>query len=66
MRFEQLVKGTIYTDRDGVSAFRFDGMFNEYLAEFIKLEYDEEKGEYVDTNFVRLFTKFEVSHLIEG
>ena len=66
MRFNELQKGKIYTDKDGVSAFRFEGMYNDQLAEFCECEYDEEKGEYIviDSSFVHLFNKFEISDLI--
>lgn len=64
MKFNDLQKGKIYTTKDGVSAFRFECLYNEQLAEFLECEYDEEKGEYMATNTTRLFNKFEIMDLI--
>lgn len=69
MKFNELKEGKIYTDRDGVSAFKFIGIYNEHLAEFSEVDYDEEKGDFVDNGFIspitHLFNKFEVTDLIE-
>lgn len=64
--FEQLQEGKIYTDQDGVCAFKFIGMYNSQLAEFLELDYDEEKGDYVDTDIVRYFNHFEITDLVEA
>lgn len=64
MKFSGLQNGRIYTDKDGVRAFRFDGMYNDNLAEFTVCEYDEVKGEFLPTDEVLFFNKFEVTDLI--
>lgn len=64
MKFNELQKGRIYTDKDGVRALRFDGMYNDHLAEFTVCEYDEDKGEFVATDEVLFFNNFEVTDLI--
>ena len=64
MRFEEFVAGRIYTDKDGVNAYAFIGMRNDYLASFNVCEYDEEKGDYVATQEVVYLTANEVKGLI--
>ena len=45
MKFNELQKGRIYTDKDGINAYQFKKMRNEQIATFYVCEYNEEKGQ---------------------
>jgi len=64
MKFNELQKGKIYTDKDGVSAYAFVEMRNDQIATFKACEYDEKKGDYIATEEVVYLTANEVKGLI--
>lgn len=64
MKFNELQKGRIYTDKDGVYAYQFIEMRNEQIATFKTCEYDEEIGDYIATATVIYLTANEVKYLI--
>lgn len=64
MKFNDLQKGRIYTDNDGVNAYQFVGMRNDQLATFNVCDYDEDKGDYIATSEVVYLTASEVKYLI--
>ena len=64
MKFDELKKGNIYTDKDGVNAYEFVGIRNESIATFKACIYSEEKGDYITTEEIRYLTANEVSKLI--
>ena len=59
MKFENLKKGEIYLDKDGVEAVMFVELRNDQIATFYDCEYDE-KGDFVPTTKIRYLTKNEV------
>ncbi len=63
MKINELKKGTIYTDADGVNAYAFIEMRNYQLATFAVCEYDEEKGDYIATPEKVYLTANEVSRI---
>ena len=65
MKFNELVKGKIYTDREGCGYFKFNGYYNSQLAEFIEMELDDVNGYLFETDNILLFNKFEVTDLSE-
>ena len=64
MKFEELQKGNIYTDKDGINAYQFKEMRNEQIATFYVCEYNEKKGDYVATEEVIYLVASEVKNLI--
>ena len=64
MKFNELQKGNIYTDKDGINAYQFKEMRNEQIATFYVCEYNEEKGDYVATEEVIYLVASEVKNLI--
>ena len=64
MKFNELQAGRIYTDKDGVNAYKFVGMRNAQIATFKACEYDEEKGDYTATEETIYLTANEVKGLI--
>lgn len=64
MRFNELQKGRIYTDKDGVNAYEFVEMRNDQIATFKVCEYNEEKGDYVANDEIIYLTVSEVKGLI--
>ena len=64
MKINELQKGKIYTDKDGVSAYQFVELRNAQLATFKACEYKEEKGDYIATDETIYLTPNEVKNLI--
>lgn len=64
MKFSELKKSTVYTDRDGVNAYEFVELRNDQIATFKACEYDENKGDYVATTETIYLTVREVQKLI--
>lgn len=64
MNINELQKGKIYTDKDGIKAYQFIEKRNEQIATFKNCEYDEEKGNYVPTNEDIYLTVSEVKTLV--
>ena len=65
MTFENLVAGHLYSDRNIVNVYRFVRMRNDYIAEFVECEYDEDKGDFIDTTNEIDLVKSEVARLRE-
>ena len=49
MNSNELQKGRIYTDHDGVNAYMFVELRNDQIATFKACEYDDGKGDYIAT-----------------
>ena len=64
MKFNELQKGKIYTDKDGINAYQFKEIKNEQIATFYVCEYNEEKGDYVATEEIIYLVVSEVKNLI--
>lgn len=64
MKFNELLKGKIYADKDGVNAYMFVKMRNENLATFLICEYDEEKSDYIATTEEVYLTANEIKNLV--
>lgn len=60
LTFEQLVKGKLYGDKDGINIYIFRGFRNDYLATFYVCEYDEEQCCYLATTEERYYNAREI------
>lgn len=65
MLFKDFEVGNYYGLNDRVLVYKFMGMYNDYIAKFNLLEYDEVKGDYFCTNEFTLLTKEEVKNFIK-
>ena len=63
MKFNELEKGKIYTDKNGVETLEFVEFRNDYIATFNQCDYDDD-GNLIITARIRYLTRNEVKKLI--
>lgn len=64
MKANELKKGNLYGDADGVNMVIYIGK-DGFLYDFVTAEYDEARGDYKKTDDTRRLTVREVEKLIE-